>query len=93
MLCHSLGGSIHEVQITLLIVVFVIKHKCMKKEEEVRSLLLFHPFLKPGHVCMTKLDVNWIFCFRKTIWLKKQPFRAVHIESVCELKVLSMKAP
>lgn len=40
----------------LLIVIFVIKHKCMKEEEEVRSL--FHPFLNLGHACMSKLDVN-----------------------------------
>jgi len=55
--CHSLAGSIYEEQIMLLIMIRLIKYRCVKKEVKLGLLLLlFHPFLSPGHACIAKLD-------------------------------------
>lgn len=60
--CHSFAGSICEEQIMLFIMIFLVKYKRMKKEVKLGLLLLlFHPFLNPGHACIAKLDVTWAF--------------------------------
>lgn len=40
----------------------------MKKEVKLGLLLLlFRPFLNPGHACIARLDMTWAFWFGKIV--------------------------
>lgn len=59
----------------LLILIFLIKYKSMKKEVEIGLFfILFNPFLNLSHACIARLDMSWVFWFGKIVWLKKQLF-------------------